>query len=312
MYTEGGHIGRLTERAQQQIQYGDLHGAVETLREALSAAPDDPFLHSLLSLVLIDLKRRHAGLHEAKLGLSTGPDMPFCHFVLGNAYMAHQKYKPAMTHLQEAIALDPETAAYQIAVGRASMRIGRRREARAFFEQAIEIDPENPDGFTALGKWFRDDRKMDRAEACFKQALEIDPGYDAALVQMGHILLSRGEIEAARDHAIWVLQQDANDAGALVLLSGIKTRTNPFLGIWWRFNSWLVSGGNTRMILILVLGYALFRVGSLMFGTFGYDSLSDSVRYVWLAIVIYSWVGPFWFNNAVRKELETVDLKPEF
>ena len=262
--------------------------------------------------MLIDLKRRHAGLHEAKLGLRTGPDMPFCHFVLGNAYMAHQKYKLAMTHLLEAIAMDPETAVYQTAAGRAAMRIGRRQKAREFFEQAIEIDPEDPDCFTALGKWFRDDRKINQAEVCFKQALEIDPGYDEALVQMGHILLSRGRIEEARDHAIWVLQHDANDAGALLLISSIKARTNPFLGVWWRCNSWLVSGGNTRMILMLVLGYALFRVSSLLFGTFGYASFSDSVSYVWLAIVIYSWVGPFWFKNAVRKELETVSLKPEF
>ncbi len=68
--------------------------------------------------------------------------------------------------------------------------------------------------------------RVAEAERWARRGLELEPGHADSLVSMGFVLLRQGQLEAARDHAIWALQQDPADRRALALLVAVKARAN--------------------------------------------------------------------------------------
>jgi hypothetical protein len=142
--------------------------------------------------------------------------------------------------------------------------------------------------------------------------LEITPEMPEALVVKGHILLRRGQVDEAREHAIWALRQDPSDHSALVLLASVKARRNPFLGAWWRFNTWLGSLGQGRWLLVLLGGYVAYSVGTIAARQQGNQGLAGLLTMAWLGLCIYSWVGPGLFQRSLAKDLQDVRLDRDF
>ncbi|NNG00245.1 MAG: tetratricopeptide repeat protein [Desulfobacteraceae bacterium] len=307
MPSENPSMDRLMDQVRQQRLADKGLDALESLREALSISPREPVLHSLLALVLVDLNRPRAAVHEARSGVDLGADMPFCHYALGMVLCANEKYAAAIQHLRQALAAEPDNSRYMTGLGNVYALTGNTIEAREHFKKAIWIDPNEADGYTALGRLLRRDGKLAAAGDCIRKAIELNSeGIDARL-EMGFIRLLEGEIEEARGHALWALQKSVFNADAVLLLSQIKARTNPLVGAWWKLNGWLTGGSTSRIVLILVFTYALFRIAELGLNDLGYTFWSNAVKYIWLIVVIYSWFGPDWFDNLIRKDLNRIE-----
>ena len=129
---------------------------------------------------------------------------------------------------------------------------------------------------------------------------------------MGHVQLRRGRVEEAREHAVWALRGDPRDRTALLLLAAVKTRGNPFLGLWWRFSTWMGSLGDGRAILVLLAGYAAYRIAVISLDEADQKGLASLISLLWLAFAAYTWVGPAIFQRAVRRELAEVRLDKSF
>ena len=128
---------------------------------------------------------------------------------------------------------------------------------------------------------------------------------------MGELLLRRGELAEAREHAIVVLASSPDHEGALRLLVNIKARKSWFLGFWWRLNAWLTLRPG-RAIFVLVLAYLVQRALVTWTRIEGHPMTSSIVSYAWLGLCIYSWVAPGVYRRALQKELEQVTLRPDF
>jgi len=307
-----GQLQRLIERAGQQYRYGDYRGGVESLREALSIDPQHYFAHSLLAIGLLNMKRLVAAEYEARAGLRLEPEAPFAHYAMGEVLKAQLKFKQALKYQQQAIALSPTDADYHGAIAETCALMGREKDAKNYLDKALQLDPENAGILAQLGDWHLRSNQKDKAAQFFDEALALEPQHSAALTGKGRLLLYRGKTEEAYDHAVWVLQQDATDPAALQLLAAIKTRRNPLFGLWFRLNAWLTAGGNLRTIMLLIGAYVLFRLGSQLLQDYGHAEAATMLRYTWLGIVIYSWVGPAWFRAKLEEELKSVRLKPGF
>jgi hypothetical protein len=123
--------------------------------------------------------------------------------------------------------------------------------------------------------------------------------------------LSKGEIEAAREHAIWALRSNATDPSAIGLLASVKARQSLFLGTWYRANAWVTSFGS-RMTTILLGAFVVQLFGRLIMKDLGLPLGATIVYYAWLAVCVYSWVGPPRFEAMIRKELENVRLRSDY
>ncbi|HEX9619394.1 MAG TPA: hypothetical protein VF989_04625, partial [Polyangiaceae bacterium] len=95
-------LERELDVARQKLRSGNLHGAVEALRRVLGRAPEHALAHTLLAAALLDQRRIHAGLHEAKLGVQLDVEAPLAHQILGRAYLAQRKFELSDEHLTRA------------------------------------------------------------------------------------------------------------------------------------------------------------------------------------------------------------------
>lgn len=299
-------------RAYDAMNHGNLHGAIEYLRQVLSTEPEHANAHSLLAFCLHGQKRLHAAEHEAKLGVSLAPDVSFGHYALGIVLTAKRDYAGAEQHLQTAIALAPEDDA--ALRGLAGLYTAFRMQDRVLplLQQARDLDPENPDNWEALADHFTSIRQFDQAEFCCRQALEIDPLHHGALVSMGFVHLHVGRLSSAREHAVSALQQDAESPSAIRLLISVRMRKNKLLGLWWRFNSLFVGRSMSYTIVFLLSLYVVYRISSLLLGDYGYDNAETAASYVWLSFCAYTWVSPAIFQRLLKKEMASVDLAPDY
>jgi tetratricopeptide (TPR) repeat protein len=306
---EGRRIDAGLAAAADQIDHGNPQLAIEILRRVLSQAPELSPAHALLAIALLNQKRIHAARAEAQMAVTLEPESPLAHRALGHVHIAHKNLGAARAELDAAIELAPDDATNHRVSASLSVLQGRRKEARASLERARQLDPEDSDVIVAMGNLELSEGRLDAAEACAREALEILPEHVDGLVLMGNLLLRRGKIDEAREHAIWALRRSAADADALRLLVSIKAHESLFLGVWWRFNTWLGELGDGRAVLVLLGAYVVQRALVLWANQNQHAMTAEIVQFGWLGICVYTWVGPGLFKRALTKELGRVQLR---
>lgn len=190
--------------------------------------------------------------------------------------------------------------------------MGRRAQQLPSLQRALELAPDNPDCLAALAHYHRLRGEVEPAERYAREALQLRADHPGAIVTMGHLLLRRGDLQGAREHAIWALRENANDVAALYLMSAVKARSNPFMGLWWRYNSWMSELGPTRSIIVLLGMFVLYRVVVIASNQHGHEALAQAIEWAWLGFVVYSFAGPQIFRRSLEKELEQVKLSRDF
>jgi Flp pilus assembly protein TadD len=296
-------------QAADQIDHGNSQLAIEILRRILSQAPELSHAHALLALALLNQKRIHAARSEAQMAVTLEPESALAHRALGLIHIAHRSLGAARRELDAAIELSPEDATNHRVRALLSVTEGRRKEARASLEHARELDPEDTEVIVAMGNLELSEGRLDAAEALAREALEILPEHVDGLVLMGRILLRRGQNAEAREHAIWALRRAAADPDALGLLVAVKTRESLLLGLWWRFNTWLGELGDGRAVLVLLGAFVVQRALVLWANQNHHAMTAEIVQFSWLAICVYTWVGPALFKRALSKELAKIELR---
>ena len=300
------------ERARQQISHQNLRGAIESLRRALSLDADHAGAHALLALCLHDERRIHAAEHEAQLALALEPEAPVAHYAMAVTQQALRRFAAAEDHLRQAIAFDPGNETYLLALARLYQLWERPAQAVPLLGKARELAPDDPECWATIAEHHLQLREFERAEAAARRALELDPQNADALLAMGHILLRSGQVADAREHALLVLRENPLHAGGITLLSAVKARQSPFLGLWWRFNSFFSTGSAARRVLMLIGLYLVYRVGVMLTGDLGYESAQLPLVAAWLGFCIYTWVGPTIFQKQLEREMAPARIDPKY
>jgi len=303
---------RRIQHAHDQMQRGQVLGAIETLAELLGEDPENADAHAMLALALVKRKRLHAARLESSRALELDPDHFFSHVVAGTVASADRRFADAENHLKAAQSLSPENDYVEAELARLYLFWGRVTDAARHGQRALELDPDDADHITLVGEIHLARGQVDLAFQLAQQALEQDPEHVDALVLIGRCELASGRVAPAKEHAVWALQLDPEDPGALALLCAIKARTSLLLGLWWRFQAFVTSGGSTRGVLLLVGMYLVYRTGAILLEARGQAELAAPLSYVWLAFCVYTWVAPTLFAKSLAKEMEQVKLRDDF
>lgn len=231
---------------------------------------------------------------------------------MGSVLLARREFVAAERHLLFAVELEPMDDSPHAQLARLYLAWGKEATAMEHAKQACELSPDTAGNWALVGliEFSRGDRSAARLHGV--QALELDPEHVDALVLVGHCDLSAGEAESAREHAVWALQSDPTDRGALTLLGAIKARRSPALGLWWRFQNFISAGSSRRSLLLLVGMYLTYRVVTIALADNGLQHLVMPLSIAWLAFCVYTWFAPSLFWKSVRREMETVVLRPDY
>ena len=300
------------QRALTLLGRGDGSGAVEAMREVLGRDPDNAHAHAILALALVVARRLHAAEHEGSPRPPAG---------------ARCRHRPSRAG--RGVPCAPQAGRRRGApggrTGRGIRTIRRCCEgwpqstiwpaaaiALPLLEQALALDPDDADTLVAIGNHHLEAGDLARAEEMACAVLAEVAEHQDALVLMGHILLRRGEVDDAWSHTRAAAAINPTDAGALHLLCAIQARRNPFLGLWWRWNSWMTVLGAAEQMILLLATFVTYRVATLVFADTGQPGLARAVRFVWLGIVVYTWVSPLIFRRMLRRALASVRMRADF
>ncbi len=303
---------RLLQLAQDQLNRGQAEAAIETLAMLLGFEPEHADAHALLALCLVRRKRLHAARLEAERSLELAPEELLPHLAAAAVAGADRRFSVAEEHLRQAQAIAPESGLVELQLARHYRYWGKAEQAARHAARAVTLAPDDPDMLAEAGENALDRRDLDAAIDLAQQALERDPEHVDALVLLGRCELARGDAEAAREHAIWALQLEPTDAPALALLCGIKARESLWMGLWWRFQSFVGTGSGTRAILLLLGIFLAYQAATILVAHAGRQDIADALQVAWLAFAAYTWVAPSWFQRALRKEMDEVRLRPDF
>ncbi|HZF33325.1 MAG TPA: tetratricopeptide repeat protein [Candidatus Angelobacter sp.] len=298
--------------ARRQMRIGNYAGAIEQLRQVLAVDPTDANGHALLAVCLHATKRLHAAEYEAQQALSAAPELPAAHLAAGAIQLTRRRFAAAERHLLEALGLDHTDATAYRLLADAYERGGRRQLVEPTLREGLRQAPDNPELIADLGLHLLHAGRLDEAEALAREALAIDATCADAVLLMGHVLLRRGDIGGAREQALLCLHADAGYAPALHLLCAVKMRTNPFLGLWWRFAVWMGRFGNTNTLVIIIGSYVAYRLATQLLEEAGRGNAATLLTVLWLALCAYSWAAAGLFQKMLKRELETVRLRGDF
>ena len=303
---------QMFRHAQQQLARGQVDGAIDTLALLLGTEPDHAYAHGLLAICLVRRKRLHAARLEAERSVELDPEGLLPHQAIAAVASADRRFRIAEEHLHVARSIDPESADVEIQLAHLYSFWDRTEEAATHAARAVALAPDDPDALTAAGEIALKRRDSAEAAAQARRALAIDPEHVDALVLLGSCDLAAGNTAGARENALWALQLDPMDAPALALICAVKARESLWLGLWWRFQSFVGSGSGTRTILLLLGMYMAYRVAVILTTDAGRQDIASALQVVWLAFAAYTWVAPEWFRRTVRKEIDDVRLRPDF
>ncbi|WPO98671.1 tetratricopeptide repeat protein [Pseudomonas sp. HR96] len=302
----------LLQLAYQRLQAGHNDGAIDSLRQLLAEDGEHAEAHALLAICLINMRRVHAARAESRLALAFNPELPVAHYAMAVVAMALRQFKSAEQHLRQLLDMEPLNPLYHRTLAELYSLTGRSAPRLEQLHKALELSPNDPANLVAMAQYHRSEGHWEQAEAFAREALQSDPGHPGAVVVLGHLLLRRGDTAGAREHAIWALQENANDRAALHLITAVKARESLFLSFWWRLNAWMSERGTTRAIVILLGMFVLFRVSVIAITQQGYPQVAQVIDWVWLAFVVYTFAAPQIFKRALDKELVQVRLSKEF
>lgn len=304
-----GDLQRQLEQAEQLYSIGQLDGAIGVLRRVLSEDPDLAEAHAWLAACLIRKRRLHAATVEARIALTLAPESTLARWVGAEIELARRDFAAARHHVDALLADSPDVPGFHRLKARCLALSGHGKERLPVLEEALRHGPDDPETLAEIARYYAGIGNLDLAFRFATDALNVEPENLNALVAMGNTLLLNGDVDGAREHAVLALRNDPSDPDALQLMTSIKARTHPLLGIWWHYAVWSERMGPTRNILVLLGAFVLYRIGVIAASGAGETALAAGVQIAWLALVVYSFAGPTLFRKALQRELAAVQLK---
>jgi tetratricopeptide (TPR) repeat protein len=299
------------EHAERMQRIGNHTSAIDALKQVLAQEPTHATAHALLAQSLLATRRVHAAVREASEALTLDPELPVALYAFAAAAMAQRRWTEAGQALDTLLALEPSDPANL----RLAAELRRRDDPRLavpLLERARELDPDDAFTLCALGEVMRELGDISRADALAQAALGHAPELVAAHVLAGQVALARGDAGTAREHAAVALRTDPQDDSGLWLLTAIKARENPLLGLWWRLQVGLGESGSGRSLGILLGMLVVVRLAIIFADAYGHEQLALALMYGWIGFCVYTWAAPALFRKMLERELAKVTLKPGF
>jgi tetratricopeptide (TPR) repeat protein len=233
--------------------------AAKEVRQALSATPDDGYLHAVLAECLRLGGDPPAALAEAWRGVQFAPNLAYAHYVLGCAYGASRRLPEAHDALLEAVGLDPTAADYWTELAAVRVDRGQWSLALQATEQALAANPCQVRCHTVRAWALLRLGKRGRAEEAVRRALELAPDYAFAHSVQGWIALDDGDVARALGCFREALRLDPLLKHARLGLVEALRRSNTLDGLLQ--SCWLAAGRSAEAGRVAGLVMTLIFLG---------------------------------------------------
>ena len=139
------HIQTLLFATLASRSLGWLDEALNFINRALSQAPNQPAIHSLMGDILLLQQQPEQALGALLKARELGDGSSQIYFNIGSAYLALARYEDAKIYFDQALALDPLMVVAHVNKGLAEHSLMNLEAALRCFDAALCIEPSNID-----------------------------------------------------------------------------------------------------------------------------------------------------------------------
>jgi tetratricopeptide (TPR) repeat protein len=184
-----------------QYKRGEYAEAAESYRKAidLSAGHHAGELHQNLGGALFQLGDWPAAGEHYQKALEADPDDAGTHYDYAQLLRAYGYSEEATEHLRRTVEEDPEYLKARITLGAELSRTGGSDEAIEHLRRAVELAPENADAHAYLSMALSQVGEFDAAVEHARTAHDLDPRTALPLIALGRIYRTQGDLDRALD-----------------------------------------------------------------------------------------------------------------
>ena len=188
--------------------------AIDSLKKAISLAPDDEYAHNNLGTVYGKLNQFDLAIKEYLHVLEVNDKFTEAHYNLGKSYEMKGMLDEAVQEYLKTIRQQHDF--YQAYFNLASIYSKRKsyKEAISTYQEFLEYKPLYPAAYFELGKIYIKTKKTDMAFSYFSKALKLDSSYVPARIALGNIFMMRGSYDDAEEFFQQVLKLDPDNIAA--------------------------------------------------------------------------------------------------
>lgn len=168
---------------------GDIVGALDQYRLAVTLQPDHAETHYNLGNALNTLRRRDQARHSWERALEIDPTFFDAVINLSAWHLDGGDWQHAWALLERADRIRPESVEVWRRKGVARRAIGDQEGAERAYRHAVRLDPTNAETHYNLGNLLVDTGRADEAERSYRRALSLNPAHHGAVYNLALLLL---------------------------------------------------------------------------------------------------------------------------
>ena len=180
-----------------RLRLGETQGALDLLKPAAAASPDDKAIAYLLGTALLDLNR--TGDAQVVMDRVFRDDSPESHVLLGSMYARRKAWAAALAEYEKARSANPKLPLVNFLYGEALMK--ERNDwagAASAFHAELAIDPNHYESNLLLGTLLREEGRTEEAVACLEHAARLRGEDLAVKFSLGAAYLATGRMTEAQ------------------------------------------------------------------------------------------------------------------
>ncbi len=186
---------RRLSRAIQQVQQGDLPGALSTAQKVVRYNPEYAEGRFILGMLCRDSGRLDEALEHLEHAVRSRPRDAAIVDALGTVHHASGRFREARQAFLTAVKLDPSAPAALYNLGSASLEVGDDQAARDCFQRLCELQPRDPEVWLNLGVSQARQGHLQQATAALRRATALDPSSASACMNLAGVLAHLGHLE---------------------------------------------------------------------------------------------------------------------
>lgn len=178
------------------VEQGDGRAALERLRAAIQAAPEEVSYHRLYQDLMQENGQAREVIAEYKARVDREPDEPDWHYLYGRST---GDTKVARKEFDRALQLDPRHAWSIQGLGGVETAEGHLERAIERFQQSLEVRPNDAEVYNKLANVWLARREPTKAKESWKKAQALAPEDPHAWSNMGAFLSIEGDLAGAAE-----------------------------------------------------------------------------------------------------------------
>ncbi len=239
--SDNAEVAKLQDKAMADSQSGDISGAIAALKQAVKLDPQFARGWLLLAAFYAYTLERDKALDTLRQANDAVPNQPIVHKALVTTLMEQRKYEDAVTVLQKVVKDDPSNIDALLTLGNAFSQLNRYNEAAATLESAVKQAPDRAGAYYQLGFAYLHADNEQNALTAFKRALELDPR-PGMFNDIGYYMADANkQLPLSLEYAQRAVH-DEEEASAKVKLDGLKKEDlqhTTALGFYWDTLGWV-------------------------------------------------------------------------